>query len=286
MVAALTLTVNCGPSAGEKLDTAQEKIDALEAKGVPHTQLSMARVNLHNARDGIEKRDNRKVKKAIEDMNTQLERAETFYSTEVATLGPKIQEARSRLIKAKEDLTGFQARRIDSVIAVVDSFVKVDRPLQANLAAQGLIERLPTLAEDEEKARKMRRELAGSVWVDERRTLHSQVEPRDAAVTTKTLTFLRNGDMTFVETRRGQSNPSFKEDWEFRSWGTFGFRGDTVMLSVNRYQAVRQNFQVLNQGTGEWERQMHEPFDSTIADGSQDRFITNENLREDFKRRR
>jgi hypothetical protein len=108
------------------------------------------------------------------------------------------------------------------------------------------------------------------------------------AVERKTFTFGADGSVFLVESRKGQSSPYLREDWEFRSWGTYKFRGDTVALEITRFAAVRQIFErlkVRDGGTLGWMPPEHGPvFDSVITDGSQNRYFTFSDLREDFRK--
>ena len=64
--------------------------------------------------------------------------------------------------------------------------------------------------------------------------------PEVKALEKKIFTFNKDGSAKFVESKKGQSSPALKEDWEFNSWGRWELIGDTVYLSVNRFKAVRQ----------------------------------------------
>lgn len=104
------------------------------------------------------------------------------------------------------------------------------------------------------------------------------------AVEEKTFVFYNDGGVTFVERKKGQTGKYMKEDWEFVSKGTYGLAEDTIQLFITRLSAV-QNFQRLNIKNDQWEDSSIPPFkDSLITDGSQDRFITLEDLKRDFKK--
>jgi len=283
-VAALFLTVGCGGGVNEKtLEDAQKRIDVLRSKGLPDDKVSGARVHIFSAREHLGKGNGRQAKTAVDSLHANLERAEKFYQEQVANLGPKIDAAKAEAIKAKAELTGHQARKIDSIIGVVDSFKRVDWLMQSNNVAQELVALIPSLKEDELKSRNLRRLIPGE-WVTS--TVTKSEANRDInALERKVFTFHRDGKVNLVESKKGQSGEFLKEDWEFRSWGTYDMKGDTVMLSINRFAAVRQMFQRIHKIDGKmvWKNEPGPVYDSAITDGSQDRFVTYEDLKADFR---
>jgi hypothetical protein len=167
----------------------------------------------------------------------------------------------------------------------VDSFRRVDRPLQANNVIQELITSLPSIKEDEQKAVAFRRQITGE-WVFTDKVESVEIPAKDAAVERKSFTFNRDGSVFLVESKKGQSGPYLREDYEFRSWGTYGLKGDTVMLSINRFAAVRQMFHRIHMVDGKpvWVPEPGPTYDSVITDKSQDRYVVFADLREDFRK--
>ncbi|MDR0306391.1 MAG: hypothetical protein LBI42_06080 [Chitinispirillales bacterium] len=280
-VFALILMVGCGGGVNDQmLDEAQATIDGLKSKGLPDDKISSARVHLYQTREHRGKGNGKLAKTSADSMKHHLALAQKFYDEQVSTLGPTIESAKSQAIKAKEELTGYQIRKIDSTIAVVDSLKKMDWLLQSNNVAQNLITLLPNLKEDEVKSKNLRRLVPGE-WVTETRTRSEEVREVNA-MERKIFTFYRDGKVYLVESKKGQSGPFLREDWEFRSWGTYDFKGDTVMLSINRFAAVRQDFERKHR-EGHWVKEPQPRYDSTITDGSQDRFVTYDDLKSDFR---
>ena len=285
-VAAAFLAVGCGGGVNEKfLTDAQNRIDALKAKGVPGDTLSSAGVHLYQAREHFSKNNGGLAKKSADSLKFYLAKAEDYYQGQVSNLGPTIDAAKSSALKAKEELSGYQARKIDSTLAVVDSLRKIDWLLQANNVAQGLVALLPSLKEDEAKTKDLGKLVPGE-WVTENRTKSEEFKEVNA-VERKVFTFYRDGKVYLEESKKGQSGPFFKEDWLFKSWGTYGYKGDTIMLSINRFAAVRQMFTKARNDNGkavDWKNEPGPTYDSAITDGSQDRFVTYDDLKVDFKR--
>jgi len=286
--AALFLTVGCGGGVNEKsLADAQERLDVLKAKGVPVDTLSSATVHLYAARENFSKNNGGLAKKSFDSLKVYLAQAEKYYQEQVSNLGPTIDAAKSSALKAKEEVSGYQARKIDSTIAVVDSLRKMDWLLQANNVAQGLVKLLPALKEDEAKSQNLSKLVPGE-WYTETRTKSEEFREVNA-IERKIFTFYKDGKVYLEESKNGQSNQFFKEDWLFRSWGTYGYKGDTIMLSINRFASVRQNFTQARNVNGkavDWQLKKEPTYDSIITDGSQDRFVTLDDLKADFTQRK
>ncbi|MCL2218921.1 MAG: hypothetical protein FWC23_01500 [Chitinispirillia bacterium] len=284
-VIALALIAGCGGGIKEKdMDEAQARIDQLKAKGVPDDKVSTPRVHLYSAREHFGKNNKALAKKEMESMEAGLLEAEKFYSEQVATLGPKIEAAKSKAQTEKSSLSGHQVKKIDSLVRIVDSFKTMDWLLQANSKADELVALLPYLKEDEAKSTRIRRQIPGE-WVFEDRA--KSVEHKDVnALTRKVFRFQPGNKVHLTESKKGQSGPYLREDWEFNSWGTYDFRGDTIMLQISRFQALRQMFTRIHMVDGKpvWKDEPGPTYDSAITDGSQDRHVTFEDLKADFKK--
>jgi polyhydroxyalkanoate synthesis regulator phasin len=279
--------VGCGGGVSQKvIDDAQARLDQLKSKGVPPEKMTEARVFLDEAKRALEKNNKAPAKKAADSMKVYLEKVENYYKQEVATLGGKIDAARSTGLKAKEELTSFQARKIDSVVAVIDSFKRMDWLLQASARADSLLKMIPFLKEDEAKAARLKKLVPGE-WVYTEKA-KSVEDPKVNAITTKIFSFGSDGKIHLTEKKFGQSSPTFKEDWLFESWGTYGYKGDTVMLEIKRFAAKKQMFTRMHiiDGKPVWKDEPGPTYDSAITDGSQDRYVTYQDLKDDFKKTR
>jgi len=278
-----TLIVGCGGGVDEKsLDDAQKRIDLLKAKGVPSEKIAEARVFLDEAKRALEKNNKSPAKKAADSMNIYLAKAEAYYNGEVATLGPKVDAAKNAGLKAKEELSGYQAGKVDSMVRLIDSLKKLDWLLQADAKGQDLTNMIPYLKEDEAKAARLKKLVPGE-WVFTERD-KSVEDPKVNALTTKTFRFGADGKIHLTEQKKGQSGPAFKEDWLFESWGTYGYKGDTIMLKISRFAAVKQLFTRFWSAENKWKDEPGPTYDSAITDGSQDRYVTYDDLKVDFKK--
>jgi len=195
-----------------------------------------------------------------------------------------LNEVKRAALEAKAGLTGYQAGKVDSIVAVIDSFQRIDRLFQANAVGRKLTAMLPSLKEDEVKAARLKNLVPGE-WLFTDRD-KSVEDPKVNAVRTTLFKFGTDGKVQLTEKKSGRSTPVFKEDWHFESWGTYGYKGDTIMLSISRFAAVKQMFSRLHRINGKdvWKDEPGPVFDSLITDGSQDRYVTYDDLREDFKR--
>ncbi len=280
---AFILVAGCGGVNEKTLTDAQNRIDALKTKGVPDDELSGARVYLYQAKDHKTRGNSALAKQAADSMKVNLERAEKVYQEKIATLGPKIESLKAEINKAKAEVSGLNVKKLDSCIAIIDSFVKMDWKLQASNKAQEIVAILPGVKEDEAKSKELRKKIPGE-WVCVTVTKSEEVKEVNA-VEKKIFTFYKDGKVKLVENKKGQSGPYLKENWEFLSNGTYDFVGDTVVLKIARFAAVKQDFERIHKIDGKpvWKKEPGPTYDSTITDGSQDRFITFADLKVDFK---
>jgi len=180
----------------------------------------------------------------------------------------------------------MQVRKIDSVKAVVDSLVKSSTPVEAEKVARSLAGSVPQLRADEEKSGEMRRTMPGTTWEYSFRK-SSDVHKEVNAMERKVFSFQRDGKATFAESEKGRSDQNTKTDYEFVSYGTWDIAADTMFVFVNRFVAKRQIIEARGEKDGKeyWKRDVGPTYDSVITDGSQDRWITLADLKEDFKRK-
>jgi len=187
--------------------------------------------------------------------------------------------AYSRYMHADGDFVASNRKEFGfSVRCVIDS------PLQAHNKAQELVAMLPSIKEVEAKAARIR-ELIEGEWVFTEKA-KSIENPSVDAVTTKIFRFDSDGKVHLEEKKIGQSSPYLKEDWLFESWGTYDCKGDTVMISINRFAAVRNMFKRLHKVDGKeiWRDEPAPTYDSAITDGSQDRYVIYDDFILDFKK--
>jgi hypothetical protein len=279
---ALIALAGCGGVSQKTLDQAQKRIDNLKTQGIPDSMLSMAKVYLAQAIISKDKGKAPEAKKAATELEKQLSEVEKYYKDHVSNLLHSIESMKSQIKSVRNEFSALQAKKIDSMVNVVDSFVNIKFYLQANDVAKEIVNSIPHFREDQKKANEIIKKIPGE-WVC---TNHIKgTENKDInAIEKKIFTFDRKGSVKLIENKKGQSGPFLKEDYEYKSVGTWDVLGDTIYLFVNRFAAVRQNFQRLHKEGKKfiWKSENHPSYDSAITDGSQDRNIIYADLLSDF----
>lgn len=280
---ALVTFIGCGVSKS-KLAEAEKRVETLLEKGVPDSLLSRAKVFIYQAREAKRRGDGALAKMSADSMEALLQQAEENYANDLQRLRPYIDSLKGVFNEERKQLSGLQEKRLDSLVGVVDSFAQMNWMLQAEAKAKEIVAYLPELRDAESKAEKLRSKVYGT-WVCTNVT-KKESDPSVNAVEKKIFTFNRDGSAKFVEKKKGKSGQFLKEDWEFRSFGTFDIFADTVHVFVDRFAAVKQDFTELKKVNDKpkWVTKSHPTYDSTITDGSQNRYIDYDDLLADFKR--
>lgn len=278
---ACILIVGCTVSEKKIVDI-EKRIEALSSKGVPDSSLSRAKVFAYQARFAKERGDHSLSRMSADSMVILTAQAENMYQDNMNRLRPWIETQRSMIMQETAQLTGLHKKHRDSVIAVIDSLVNISWFLEAEAVVKSLVNYIPKLKADEALAEELRPKVIGT-WTCKQETKHS-ADKTVHAWEYKIFTFNTDGTVKLVEKKEGKSTPFFKENWEFNSLGKYNLKGDTINLFVERFKAVRQDFEDLKEKDGkkEWVKTSHGTYDSTITDGSQDRFVTYGDLTEDF----
>jgi len=214
-----------------------------------------------------------------------LAQAEDQYEEQATPRKQRIDSMKTLIAQAREELSGKNLVKLDSVTAKSDSFLSLGWYIQAEEYAREAAEKIESLKIDEERGNLLRPKIGGT-WVCTQVTKH-QYDKSVNAVEKKVFQFNSDGSAKFIESKNGKSGKYFKEDWKFVSWGDFGLMGDTIYMAVDRFKAEKQNFtvgKVQEGGKVVWEKQNQPTYDSTITDGSQDRYILYSDLVQDFKK--
>lgn len=275
------LCIGCSVS-DRTLNNAEKRINILKQKGVPDSSLSSAKVSLYQARDSKQRGEKSMARKAGKTMLSIIAQAEEQYDADMKRLQPYLEQKKQQFNDARAELDGLPAKRLDSIVTKIDSFISINYLLEAEAIANQLDTVLPRLKFDMERGKEVRDRVIGR-WTMSIPIRHA-TDKSVNGVEEKVFTFFKDGKGELVERKRGKTTPLLKEDWEFLSQGTFDVMGDTVFLFVNRFKSVRQNFieKHMTDGKEVWENKKGEVYDSTITDGTQDRNVTFETLQEDF----
>ncbi len=276
--------IGCGVSK-KTIDNAEQRIKKLQEKGVPDSSLSRAKVFLYQTVSADEDGNIGLARKSADSMRFYVAKAEDQYKQDMARLQPWVKSEREGLIREISAFSGLQKKYADSVVAVIDSFVTLNWLLQAEAYITQLKDYLPQIKFNEERANEIKPRLIGT-WTCTNVTKHKH-DPSVKAIEKKVFTFNKDGSVKLVEKKNGKSTPYFKEDWEFRSFGKYDCKGDTIHLFIDRFKIAKHNFWDKKKVDGKvkWVKNPNEEtYDSTITDNSQDRYIIFEDLRTDFVR--
>jgi hypothetical protein len=277
---AIVSMVACSVS-DKTLTAGQNRIDALKAQGMPDSLLSPAKLLIRQATD--EKTRNPSIaNKAADSLKKVLTQLELSFKSTIPQLQSEIESMRAQITQTRSQVTGMQVAKIDSMMRIADSLNNLKWYPDAAAKMRSVVAALPQLQQDEQKAAEIKGKVAGT-WTCTNVTKHSE-DPTVNAVEKKIFILNRDGTCKFIEQKQGKSGPFLKEDYQYISYGTYGFLGDTVYLSINRFQAVRQNFEHLfiDGKKRTWKKEPHPSYDTTLTDKSQDRFVAYPDLVSDF----
>ena len=267
----------------KKLAEIESRIKTLEEKGVPDSVLANVKVYLYNVNAARKSSNMGNARKYGDSMIIAIDLAEKWYENSMQEFKPYIESLRKTIDQKKSALTGMQLKTADSALALVDSFVNLNWIIQARWKLDKLDSIMPLLQKDEETAQKVRKQIVGK-WGD----AHF-IKPEDAnykALDKRIYKFTSDGKFEGSEEMNGQTTDYMKEEWQFLSWGSYDVKGDTIFIFVNREKCPKQVFTQLNVRENKWIRNIKPTYDSTITNGSKDRFVLYDYLKENFKKMR
>lgn len=280
-VISAVLAVGCGGASEKKLAEIESRIKALQEKGVPDSVLANVKVYHYNVISAKKVSNAGNAKKYTDSMLVAIVKAEQWYETSMQEFKPYIDNLRKKIVDKKSALTGLQLKTADSVLSIADSFINLNWLIQARWKMDKLDSLMPLLEENEAKAQKIRKQLVGK-WGDSH-----WIKPEDAnykALDKRVYKFTKDGKFEGSEEMNGQTTDYMKEEWQFLSWGTYDLKGDTIHLFISREKCPKQVFTQLNVRENKWVRNVKSTYDSTITNGSKDRFIVFDYLKENFKK--
>ncbi len=283
-IAIAVVLTGCGVSK-KQLDSASERLDKLTSSGLPDSLLFTAKSDLFDAKQAQKDNQGSLVKECYKRAIEAMENAESVLTQSLSEKKPQMVNRLAALKEsAKTELTGMHQTAIDSVLDSINTLIEKDWILEAEKHASFADTLLASLKEQQVQATKLRGVILGT-WKFEKH-ITSSVDYTVDAKEEKIFTFLPDGKATFVEQKKGKSGHSLKEDWRFESYGTWDIKGDTIHVKTSRFACVKQNFEEEKMVNGKpvWEKANKPTYDSTITDGSQDRFVTYTSLMDDFKK--
>jgi hypothetical protein len=263
---------------GKAIDEFETRLKALEASGTPDSLLSTIRVNIMQARSGQKTGNGTLIRQSLDSLKVQIPVVEKWYAGQSAANKAHVDGLVSQLNEKKKGLSGMQLKAADSLMVLTDSFISKNWYIQARRFVDELDTIMPTLIKDEAAAKKVSARLSGTWYMTKKHR-----ENRARALEQKVATFAKNGTFTMDESIKGQTSPTLKEDWQFKTSGTYSIKGDTILLSVQKEKCLRESY--WNLRGGRWVKHSKKPYDTVITDGKKDRFLTFEYLKDEFKKR-
>ncbi|NLG17504.1 MAG: hypothetical protein GX556_09275 [Fibrobacter sp.] len=279
--AAAFIIAGCGGASGDKLAEIENRIKALSDKGVPDSVLADVKVYLYNVTSAKKNSNAGNARKYTDSMLVAIVDAEKWYDKSMQEFKPYLENLRKNIVERKSALSGLQLKTADSVLSVADSFTNLNWIIQARWKMDKLDSIMPVLEQNEKTAQKLRKQLVGK-WGDSH-----WIKPEEAsykALNKSIYKFTTDGKFEGSEEMNGQTTDYMKEDWQFLSWGTYDLKGDTIHLFISREKCPRQIFTQLNVKENKWIKNVKPTYDSTITNGSKDRFIMFDYLKENFKK--
>jgi hypothetical protein len=271
----------CGGASDKKISEIEGRIKALEAKGVPDSVLSNIKVYTYNVATG-KKAGNMSTAIAYTDsMIKGIKIAEDWYTNTMASYKPAVESLKSSLAAKKSNLSGLQLRAADSMLAIVDSFVKIDWLIQAKSKLCDFDTMMTDLQKCEKTAAQIKKVLPGT-WTDIHKIKSD--DGKYSATEKRIYKFGADGSYNAQEEMKGQTMEYFKEDWQFVSSGTYDLKGDTIRIYITKEKCPHQVYTQFNMKEKRWIEQKKPTYDSTITNHSKDKFMTFKDMREVFKK--
>lgn len=281
-VAIAVVLTGCGVSK-KQIDSASERLDKLTSSGLPDSLLFTAKSDLFDAKQAIEEGQGSLAKESYKRAIEAMENAEDVLAKSLSEKKPQmVNKLASLKESSKAELTGMHLAVMDSVIDTLGKLIDKDWILEAEKDALLADSMLASLKTQQEKANQLRTAIIGE-WTFEKH-ITSTVDYTVDAKEHKIFTFHPDGKASFIEQKKGKSGHSLKEDWRFESYGKWDIKGDTIHVRTSRFACVKQNFEEEKNVDGKvvWEKANKPTYDSTITDGSQDRYVTYTSLMDDF----
>lgn len=261
----------------KSIDSYQSRLKALEEKGVPDSMLSSIRVYISQASEGKKSGIGNVVKSSVDSLKVYVAAAEKWSNDVMLTAKPRVDSLEKLFTGQKAKLTGLQLKEADSILTVIESYVKKNWYLQARSAVDHLDSLMPVLFKDEEASRKVAEQIAGT-W----KKTKKHTENGSNALEKGTVTFQKDGHFTMDEQMNGQTSAALKEDWQFLSQGDWSLRGDTILLNIKKEKCLRENY--MNLVKDKWVKNVKKPYEKEIANGSKDQSFTFDYLKDNYKK--
>lgn len=235
----------------EKIDSTQARLKVLQDKGLPDSVITPIRISIVAAQGEMKRNRGSEANKNLKLAIDAAKRAEDFLENSLTVKKPEI-VARFNSIKSKveKDLKTLHKHDADSLLATIDSLIKIDFVFKAERFLEKFEKDYPKMARAQFVADSLKPKVRGT-WTFTETTKNTE-DKNVNAIEKKIFTFSADGKSKFVEEKHGQSSSNLKEDWKFETWGTWDMKGDTVWVIANRFIQYKQTFWQFNELTKKW----------------------------------
>jgi len=271
------MLAGCGVSE-KKLSDAEQRMQTLQANGVPDSMLTEARVMIAQARTAKKLGNGIGAKADYDSAMSILAKAEGSYGATTAEVQPQVEAARKALGEKKLNLSGANLKEADSLLGVIDALVNAKNWPDAKAKCQEITAIFAGLEKDEQLAKEVKPKIIGT-WIG----IFNDKENGAKAVEKKQYTFAADGKVDITEERSGLTSPDLKEDWKFQSAGRYELKGDTILISVTHEKRLKMVYQHLKQK--KWVKDEKPLYDSVITSGKKDRYVAFGDLKDNFKKK-
>ena len=287
-VALLTL-VGCGVNE-EKINVASAKLDTLEMKGLPDKYLTPVSTNLYKATSDLKRNRGGEAKRAYKVALKNLAAADSIMEASLTDLKPKVV---NRFTNLKEEvstnLTGLHQKEGEKLLDSAKVPLDKDWIFLAQKKVEEGEKRVEVLLLMQDTAKTLTKKVPGTWSLAD--TAYNSTDPSVNAVHSKKFILKRGGKAVFIDSQKGKEAPTLKQSFTFTSYGTWTLKGSEVHILVDRIKGSERKIEIiklnLNGSVKEIDRSQSQPaFDSTYTDGSQNRHIPYQLLKEDFRYRR
>ncbi|MDG5815067.1 hypothetical protein QA601_08260 [Chitinispirillales bacterium ANBcel5] len=261
------------------VEEARERIEGLVARGVPESEMSKIRMYLFNMESAKSTGNQGPYRRYRSSLDLALNEFEERMVVLLDESGPIIDSLKEVVEEKKGNLKGLHLEAADSLLAAFDSLVKTNQLLLARTRLEQYNLKMDTLITMQNVADSLRNQFVGA-WVMEKES----PDRRFNVVERTEIHMRRDGTLYIMESKRGRTSESTREDWEFRSTGTWDLKGDIAYHYIENEKRIRQNFHTLDPQTGRWRKESKPAYDSTFTDGSRDRYAAYSALKEDYRK--
>ncbi|MDR0306656.1 MAG: hypothetical protein LBI42_07440 [Chitinispirillales bacterium] len=275
-ITAALLSLGCGSKVS--IEEGKAKIEELAARGVPDREMSTLKMYIVHM-EGAKRIGNSSTFKIYQDsLTTALGEFEGKMNVLLESAGPFIDSVKKVNDEKTATLKGLHLKEAEKGAKIVDSIMNTNQKLMARARIESFSLDLDTLIQQQKTADSLRNQFVG-IWVMEQES----ADRRFKLVERTEIHMRPDGSLYIMEGKKGDTSEDSREDWVFQSTGTWDLMGDVAHHYITNEKRVKQDFS-FRDASGKWTKKSEKPYDSTITNGSKDRYAAWESLNKDYKR--